>query len=141
MTVLLVDVSSGMDALLPALKRSLFIFVHSQLVFKPDNEVALLLFGTEGTDNDLHEEMKNRKKRGQYLHVKEIKLLRPPDLKYLEAVEGITAEKGTTNYADALTVAIDCLKRRLAVMTDPTKYPRRILIFSNFNAEVTDTVL
>lgn len=133
------DVSSEMEPYLTPLTKSLFTFIHSQIVFKPDNQVALFLFGTDKTDNDLHEEVKKRQKKPQYQHVKLIRRLQAPDVSYLEAVEHIRAEKGPVDYIDALTVAIDCMKRKLATMTDPSKYTRRILFFSAFFAKVKAT--
>ena len=105
-------------------------------MFRPNNEVALILFGSDATNNAVSKEMQTRQKLGQYRHISQLKSLHVPDRSYLDAIEKIKAEEGESDYVNALTVAIDCMKRRLAKAEDPSRYLKRILIFSDFLKKV-----
>ena len=127
-----------MAVYLRPLSSSLTTFVNSQILFRPNNEVALILFGSAATDNAVNKEMQKRRKMGQYLHISQLKGLHAPDRSYLDAIEKLKAEQGKPDYVDAMTVAIDCIKRRLAKAEDPSRYLKRILIFSDFSRKVRD---
>lgn len=77
-----------------------------QLFSKPKDEAALILMGTDGTDNDLNEELQG------YEHISKafaMGIVTWSMLKYIDY--SIEPANSQADWLDAILVAMDCLKK------------------------------
>ncbi|KAI0500735.1 hypothetical protein KFK09_018951 [Dendrobium nobile] len=128
--VLVVDVGPTMHDILPDIEKLCTMLVQKKLMYSKNDEVGIVLFGTEETKNDLQKEV------GGYLHV--------VVLQDIKVVDDVTVDnlrelpRGTRNgdFLDAIVVGMDMLikkfgptnkgKHRLCLITDaqhPVKEP------------------
>lgn len=80
-----------------------------QLFTKPKDEIALLLFGTETTDNDLNEEVD-----GHYEHISKGFPMEPVNWNMIRYVKSIDSPSHgvIVDWLDGIMVAMDYLKLR-----------------------------
>ncbi|KAM4026241.1 X-ray repair cross-complementing protein 5 [Anomaloglossus baeobatrachus] len=103
-------------------KKVLTLFVQRQVFAESKDEVAVVLFGTDGTDNALAS-------RDQYQHITVQRHLMLPDFQLLEEIQDVIqpgAEQA--DFLDALIVSMDILQKEtlgkkyeklhIAVLTD-----------------------
>lgn len=115
---------------------SLFTFLHSLILFRPQTEFALFGFGTKETSNSLNQEMQDSGIRGQYLHVTQICPLHRPSIDDLVALDRIPTDTATPDCFDALTVGMDHLKKRLNDLESTKGVTQRIILISDFAVKV-----
>mmetsp|Transcript_31323 Transcript_31323/g.43442 ORF Transcript_31323/g.43442 Transcript_31323/m.43442 type:complete len:748 (+) Transcript_31323:84-2327(+) len=140
LNVLLVDVSKTVHRQLHDVSSGLHSFVHSRVIFKPKDEVGLVLFGSNATHNDLNTETESQQPgegedQQQYSGVYVVSSLRSLDLGMLRMTqeEGLGALKGDKegDFLDALTVGIDMLLKCPRKATG-----KRLLLLTDLNSEV-----
>ncbi|XP_019945646.2 X-ray repair cross-complementing protein 5 [Paralichthys olivaceus] len=83
-------------------------FVQRQVFAETKDEVALVLFGTDSTENPLHRD-------GQYQHITVHRHLRVADFELLEEIENqVHPESQQADWLDALVVCMDLLQTETA---------------------------
>lgn len=70
------------------------------------------------------------------MHITEIHPLQLPGFDTLACVDTLQSENGNVDYIDALTVAIDVIKKRTEALIDPEKYTKNVFIISDFASQV-----
>lgn len=77
-----------------------------QLFSKPKDDIALVLMGTDGTDNGLHEQL------GGYEHISHAFPLASTTWNMLKYIEySIDPTNSVADWLDAIVVAMDVLKK------------------------------
>lgn len=77
------------------------LFVQQKMLFKPKDEVGVVLFGTEETDNPLEDH--------GYENISVLRDIGTPDLDLLRDIEAIAPNKASGDFIDALIVGMDML--------------------------------
>eukprot|EP00011_Vannellida_sp_DIVA3-517-6-12_P007195 CAMPEP_0114621812 /NCGR_PEP_ID=MMETSP0168-20121206/9418_1 /TAXON_ID=95228 ORGANISM="Vannella sp., Strain DIVA3 517/6/12" /NCGR_SAMPLE_ID=MMETSP0168 /ASSEMBLY_ACC=CAM_ASM_000044 /LENGTH=721 /DNA_ID=CAMNT_0001833015 /DNA_START=11 /DNA_END=2176 /DNA_ORIENTATION=- len=101
------------------------LFVQQKMLFKPKDEVGVVLFGTEETDNPLQDH--------GYENISVLRDIGTPDLDLLRDVEAIGPSKESGDFIDALIVGMDML------INHPNKAKKpinRIYLVTNAAGEV-----
>ncbi|XP_072966098.1 ATP-dependent DNA helicase 2 subunit KU80 isoform X1 [Typha angustifolia] len=128
--VLLLDVGPSMHGALPEVEKVCSMLMQKKLIYGKSDEVGVVLFGTEDTDNDLEKEV------GGYEHTVVIRSIKVVDGETVEVVQNIPRGTSPGDFMDAIVVGIDMLikkfgatnkgKKRLCLITDaqcPIKDP------------------
>uniref|UniRef100_A0A8C3D188 X-ray repair cross-complementing protein 5 n=1 Tax=Corvus moneduloides TaxID=1196302 RepID=A0A8C3D188_CORMO len=127
--VLCLDVSPSLDQA----KKIMTKFVQRQCVFaESKDEVAVVLFGTNGTRNDLASE-------DQYQNITVHRSLKLPDFDLLEDIQDvIKAGSEQADFLDAIIVCMDLLQKE----TIGKKYEKRhIELFTDLSSPVSEDQL
>ncbi|ETV96595.1 hypothetical protein H310_10297 [Aphanomyces invadans] len=115
-----VDVGSRFDAA----KKAIQGIVNQLLLFRKNDEVGIVMYGTEGTDNQLNSDDGNN-----YKNVTVLSSIAPVtfDLaKQLQAMEAASVET-PADVLDGIIVALDLVIRR----TDNKKYDKRLVVITD----------
>ncbi|XP_067890794.1 X-ray repair cross-complementing protein 5 [Heterodontus francisci] len=106
-------------------KKVLLMFVQRQVFAESKDEIALVLFGTDGTSNPLATS-------DQYQNITVHRNLMIPDFDFLEDVQsGIRASDHQADFLDALIVCMDLLQKQ----TLGKKYEKlHIAVFTDLNS-------
>jgi len=88
MCVVVLDV--GMAGLSFA-SQSLQVLLHSKMVHRTKHELSLVLFGTDGTANELHDSFYRNNQPGQYMNVTVAHSLGLPTMDYLHTLHKCTS--------------------------------------------------
>ncbi|XP_050237337.1 ATP-dependent DNA helicase 2 subunit KU80 [Mercurialis annua] len=128
--ILLLDVGPSMHYVLPAVERFCSMLVQKKLNYNKTDEVAIVLFGTEETDNELTIEV------GGYEHIVVLRKMKVVDGDIVDALQNLPRGTVTGDYLDAIVVGMDMMikkyqktnkgKKRLCLITDaqnPIKDP------------------
>lgn len=128
--ILLLDVGPSMHNVLPEISRVCSMLVQKKLVYHKYDEVALVVFGTEDTENELTVEV------GGYEHVKVLRNIKVVDGDAVDTLQELPRGTVVGDYLDAIVVGMDMLikkyqqtnkgKKRLCLITDarnPIKDP------------------
>lgn len=128
--VLVIDVGPTMHDILPDIEKHCTMLVQKKLMYAKNDEVGIVLFGTEDTKNDLQKEV------GGYQHVVVLQDIKVVDDALMNTLRELP--RGTCNgdFLDAIVVGMDMLikkfgptnkgKHRLCLITDaqhPVKDP------------------
>ncbi|URD75280.1 Ku C terminal domain like [Musa troglodytarum] len=126
--VLLIDVGPSIHSVLQDVEDVCSMLVQKKLIFSKSDEVGIVLFGTEDTNNELEKEV------GGYEHVAVLRDIRVVDDDAVVVLKNLP--RGTFPVLDAIVVGMDMLikkfgvsdkgKKRLYLITDaqfPTKEP------------------
>ncbi|OWM64948.1 hypothetical protein CDL15_Pgr028666 [Punica granatum] len=126
--VLLLDVGPSMHHILPDVEKLCSMLVQKKLIYSKSDEVGVILFGTEETENELTKEV------GGYEHVVVIQNIKVVDRDAVQTVKKLA--RGTVSVLDAIVVGMDMLikkygatnkgKKRMCLITDglsPIKDP------------------
>ncbi|KAG7667367.1 hypothetical protein Ndes2526B_g04120 [Nannochloris sp. 'desiccata'] len=142
LSVLLLDVSPSMAPHIPYLRRAVLTFLHSKLVYKKSHEIAIVLYGTRGTSNLVHDEAiaENPANFAEYTNIITLEKMHKPTFATMKAVDEVftkLAESSGSGFLadvdDALIVAWDLINRSFIENQDRIKYPtKRIILISNF---------
>eukprot|EP00882_Tetradesmus_deserticola_P013013 GHRQ01013798.1.p1 GENE.GHRQ01013798.1~~GHRQ01013798.1.p1 ORF type:complete len:331 (+),score=136.25 GHRQ01013798.1:127-1119(+) len=135
--VIVLDVGPQMANYLPALRKSVFLLAESKLLNHSSHEVAVVLFGTTGTSNEVYNEM-GPSDGEQYRHISVVQPLACPDLKCLKTINSICSERGSSDHVSALLVGVDLLKKAVAARPSAFKGNKRLLLISSFDTEVEE---
>ncbi|KAL5712525.1 ATP-dependent DNA helicase II subunit 2 [Ranunculus cassubicifolius] len=140
--LLLLDVGPSMHGLIPEMEKICSMLVQKKTIFNRNDEVGIVLFGTEDTNNELTNEI------GGYEHIVVLRNFKVVDGDVIEALQ--TLPRGTVcgDFLDAIVVGMDMMikkfgptnkgKKRLCLITraqDPTKVP-----FEGTKEEQVDTI-
>ncbi|KAK9814489.1 hypothetical protein WJX72_006674 [[Myrmecia] bisecta] len=143
LAVVVLDVGPAMHkvpGLLENAGKALAGYIQSKILLSKAHEVALLYFGTTGTSNPVHQEMADQAEQAgeedpnMYAHITLQRPMRPPDIDYLKDLADLPSGNGSSDFLDALTVAVDTIYRtvqeRPAMDKDTVK--KRIVLLTNF---------
>ncbi|ETO68595.1 hypothetical protein F444_14597 [Phytophthora nicotianae P1976] len=107
--------------------------VQQKLFFKPKDEVGIVAYGSEDTDNQLNEEQGEE----EYKNVQVVNSIDSPTLhmiKRLRELKPSTSKETKVDILDGMIVALDLLFRR----TDGKKYDKRLMIITDAAAKIAD---
>ncbi|EGZ16264.1 hypothetical protein PHYSODRAFT_316299 [Phytophthora sojae] len=107
--------------------------VQQKLFFKPKDEVGIVAYGSEDTDNQLNEEQGE----SEYRNVQVVNSIDSPTLhmiKRLRELKPSRSEDTKVDILDGLIVALDLLFRR----TDGKKYDKRLMVITDAAAKIAD---
>ncbi|KFO69669.1 X-ray repair cross-complementing protein 5, partial [Cuculus canorus] len=124
--------ASGEESSLEQAKKVMTKFVQRQVFAESRDEVAVVLFGTDGTRNDLASE-------DQYQNITVHRSLMLPDFDLLEDIQDLI-KPGTeqADFLDAIIVCMDLLQKE----TIGKKYEKRhIELFTDLSSPVSDDQL
>lgn len=103
---LIIDVGAAMVAHRPwidAVIQAATTVVQQKLLFAPRDEVSVVLYGTKGSGNALHDQGMG------YAHVTVSRTLQPADHALRRQLEALTVDSGPADFVDALVVGIHML--------------------------------
>ncbi|KAL2553001.1 ATP-dependent DNA helicase 2 subunit KU80 [Forsythia ovata] len=128
--VLVLDVGPTMHAVLPEVEKVCSMLVQKKLIYSKYDEVGVVLFGTEDTNNELTKEV------GGYEHVMVLQDIKVVDGNLVEALQELPRGTIHGDFLDGIVVGMDMLikkygptnkgKKRLCLLTNaasPTKDP------------------
>ncbi|KAH7474886.1 X-ray repair cross-complementing protein 5 [Phytophthora ramorum] len=107
--------------------------VQQKLFFKPKDEVGIIAYGSEDTDNQLNEEQGS----DEYRNVQVVNSIDAPTLhmvKRLRELKPSKPEQTKVDILDGMIVALDLLFRR----TDGKKYDKRLMVITDAAAKIAD---
>nr|XP_033801974.1 X-ray repair cross-complementing protein 5 isoform X2 [Geotrypetes seraphini] len=119
------NVVPGEESPLELAKKVMTLFVQRQVFAESKDEIAVVLFGTDGTDNALSQ-------RDQYQNITVHRHLMMPDFYLLEDIQTvITTGSQQADFLDALIVCMDLLQKE----TLGKKYERlNIAVFTDLSS-------
>ncbi|KAF3337158.1 ATP-dependent DNA helicase 2 subunit KU80 isoform X1 [Carex littledalei] len=128
--VLLIDVGPSMHGVLPEIEKVCSLLMQKKLIFGKYDEVGIVLFGTDETENELAIEV------GGYEHVSVLRNIKVVDGDAIEIIQNLKRGTSRGDFIDAIVVGIDMLikkygatnkgKHRICIITDarfPIKVP------------------
>jgi hypothetical protein len=127
---------------IPYLRRAVLIFLHSKLTYKKGHEIAIVLFGTRGTNNLVHDKAlsENPANFSQYTNIVTLHYMHQPTFETIKEVDQafskVAESRGGAFPADldeALIVTWDLIFD--AFNKDPKRKEyrtKRIILISNF---------
>ncbi|WOK98096.1 ATP-dependent DNA helicase 2 subunit KU80 isoform X3 [Canna indica] len=104
--ILLIDVGPSMHSVLPEVENVCSMLVQKKLIFGKTHEVAVVLFGTEDTHNDLEKEV------GGYEHVVVLREIGVVDGDLVELLQNLPRGTSPGDFLDAIVVGIDMLLKK-----------------------------
>ncbi|KAK3256147.1 ATP-dependent DNA helicase II subunit 2 [Cymbomonas tetramitiformis] len=149
--VFLVDVNPTMHPRLKDVSGLLKSRAHSKVVQDNKDEIALIVYGAEGTNNELNLENEESGNPEQYMNIDVQFPMQVPDLAKIRAISDLAMVKGQGNsdFLDALAVAIDMLvkvqrkgKKRILLVTDyqvPVDLDQTFM--ENLQAQLGDSII
>ncbi|KAJ3678288.1 hypothetical protein LUZ60_002091 [Juncus effusus] len=140
--VLLIDVSPSMHAVLPEIEKVCSLLMQKKLIYGKYDDVGVVLFGTDETENDLEKEV------GGYDHVSVLRNIKIVDREAVDIVQNLKRGNSPSDFIDAIVVGLDMLikkyggtnkgKQRMCLITDarsPIKEP-----FEGTKEDQVDTI-
>ncbi|XP_047342319.1 ATP-dependent DNA helicase 2 subunit KU80 [Impatiens glandulifera] len=128
--VLLLDVGPSMHGILPQIESICSRLVQTKLIYHKYDEVAIVLFGTEDTNNDLRREI------GGYGNIVVLQNIKVVDGDLVDVLQKLPRGTVAGDFIDAIVVGMDMLikkygqtnkgKKRLCLITNalhPSKDP------------------
>jgi len=111
-------------------KHAMQLMIQQKLLFTKQDEMAIILLGTEETENALNEEDPE-----SYQHICVLKQLQVPDLNLLEAINSIEASSSAEgDCVDAILVAMHLLHARVGKL----RFQKRIYLITDGAAPILD---
>ncbi|GAB2235001.1 hypothetical protein Droror1_Dr00004277 [Drosera rotundifolia] len=120
--ILLLDVGPTMHKILPDVERLCLLLIQKKLIYAKYDEVCVVLFGTEETDNDLMSEV------GGYNHIVVLRQIKVVDGDILDALQQIPRGSVAGDYLDAIVVGMDILVKKYG---QTNKGKKRLLLITN----------
>ncbi|KAJ4975260.1 hypothetical protein NE237_000366 [Protea cynaroides] len=121
--LLLLDVSPSMHILLPEIEKVCSMLIQKKLIYGKSDEVGIVLFGAEDTENELTKEV------GGYEHVVVLRHIKVVDGDMIEALQKLPLGTAPGDFLDAIVVGMDMMikkygptnkgKKRLCLLTNP----------------------
>ncbi|BBN01731.1 ATP-dependent DNA helicase 2 subunit 2 [Marchantia polymorpha subsp. ruderalis] len=127
--ILLVDIGPSMHPHLDYAARAISALVQRKIVHNKHDEVGLVFFGANDTDNELSSEL------GGY---EDIVVLRPIAVvseELAQAVDQFSKEYGTSDFMDAMVVAMDLIVKKCAA---GSKGNKRIYLITDGESPVKE---
>ncbi|XP_012574811.2 ATP-dependent DNA helicase 2 subunit KU80-like isoform X1 [Cicer arietinum] len=127
--LLLLDVGPSMHSVLPEVEKLCSMLVQKKLIYNKYDEVGIVLFGAQDTDNELTTEV------GGYQHVVVLKNTKVVDGDIVEALQQLP--RGTTDgdFLDAVIVAMDMLIKKFG---ETNKGKKRLCLITNAQCPIKD---
>jgi len=127
---------------IPYLRRAVLTFLHSKLIHKKGHEVAIVLFGTRGTNNLVHDEAiaKDPANVFEYSNIVTFKNMNEPTFETMKEVDQAftkisesTGDGFPADVVDALIVAWDVIFQSFKINPERKNYRTKcIILISNF---------
>ncbi|MCH80080.1 ATP-dependent DNA helicase 2 subunit KU80-like, partial [Trifolium medium] len=129
--LLLLDVGPSMHYVLPEVEKVCSMLVQKKLIYNKYDEVGIVLFGTEDTDNELTTEV------GGYQHVVVSKNSKVVDGDIVEALQQLPRGTADGDYLvlDAVIVAMDMLIKKFG---ETNKGKKRLCLITNAQCPIKD---
>lgn len=135
--VIILDVGESMSKLdtgtaetsLDKAKTAVRLMVQQKLLFTKQDEIGLVLFNSNNTNNSLAEE-----DPGSYEHIEVGWAIQKPNLDFLEAIESVNVQRGKADLFDAILVASGALDVRVG----KKKFLKRILLITDAAEPLAD---
>ncbi|KAM4698232.1 X-ray repair cross-complementing protein 5 [Rhinophrynus dorsalis] len=122
----------GEESAFDQAKKVMMLFLQRQVFAESKDEIAVVLFGTDGTDNALAD-------KDQYQNISVQRHLMLPDFELLEEIQSVVEPgSGQADFLDALIVCMDILQKE----TLGKKYERlHIAVFSDLSSPFSEDQL
>lgn len=120
--LLLIDVSPSMHNVLPEIEKVCSMLVQKKLIFGKYDEVGVILFGTQDTENELTNEV------GGYEHVVVLDHLRVVDGDLIKVFEQLPRGTVDGDFLDAIVVGMDMLIKKFG---QTVKGKKRLCLITN----------
>ncbi|KAG9445380.1 hypothetical protein H6P81_016720 [Aristolochia fimbriata] len=104
--LLLIDVSPPMHRLLPEVEKLCSMLIQKKLIYSKSDEVGIVIFGTEETENELMVEV------GGYEHVMVFWHVKVVDIDLFKALHKLPRGNTVGDFLDALVVGLDMLLKK-----------------------------
>ncbi|KAK9273866.1 hypothetical protein L1049_018678 [Liquidambar formosana] len=127
--VLLLDVSPSMCNMLPEIEKICSMLVQKKLIYGKNDEVGVVLFGTEDTNNELTEEV------GGYEHVSVLQRMKVVDGDLLEVLQQLPRGTVAGDFIDAIVVGMDMLIKKFGFTN---KGKKRLCLITNALSPIND---
>nr|XP_043625267.1 ATP-dependent DNA helicase 2 subunit KU80 [Erigeron canadensis] len=127
--ILLIDVSPSMHSVLPEIQKVCSLLIQKKLVFNKYDEVGVVVFGTEDTNNDLTNEV------GGYEHVTVLQPIKVVDGDLVEVVQQLPHGTVPGDFMDAIVVGMDMLIKKYQ---ETMKGKKRICLITNATHPIKD---
>ncbi|XP_030551953.2 ATP-dependent DNA helicase 2 subunit KU80 isoform X1 [Rhodamnia argentea] len=127
--VLLLDVGPSMHHLLPEVEKICSMIVQKKLVYSKYDEVGVVLFGTEETENELTMEV------GGYEHVVVLQNIKVVDGDLVETLKKIPRGTLPGDFLDAIVVGMDMLIKKYS---STNKGKKRLCLITNGLSPIKD---
>ncbi|XP_042501367.1 ATP-dependent DNA helicase 2 subunit KU80 isoform X1 [Macadamia integrifolia] len=121
--ILLLDVSPSMHNIIPEIEKVCSMLIQKKLIYGKSDEVGVVLFGTEDTDNELTKEV------GGYEHVVVLRHIKVVDGDMIQALQKLPRGTAAGDFLDAIVVGMDMMikkygptnkgKKRFCLLTNP----------------------
>ncbi|CAN1188846.1 ATP-dependent DNA helicase 2 subunit KU80 [Linum perenne] len=129
--VLVLDVGPAMHALLPEVEKVCAMLIEKKLIYHRADEVGIVLFGTQDTDNELAKEV------GGYEHIMVLQNMKVVDGDLVRGVHQLPRGAVHGDYLDAIVVGVDLLVKKYQ---DANKGKKRICLITNAQCPVKDPI-
>ncbi|KAK7390110.1 hypothetical protein VNO78_25409 [Psophocarpus tetragonolobus] len=128
--VLLLDVGPSMHSVLSEIERVCSMLVQKKLIYSKHDEVGIVLFGTEDTNNELTKEV------GGYQHVVVLRNSKVVDGDIVETLQQLP--RGTTDgdFLDAVIVGMDMLIKKFG---ETNKGKKRLCLITNARCPIKES--
>ncbi|XP_016184209.1 ATP-dependent DNA helicase 2 subunit KU80 [Arachis ipaensis] len=127
--VLLLDVGPSMHSVIPEIEKVCSMLVEKKLIFTKYDEVGVVLFGTEDTDNELTEEV------GGYQHVVVLKNIKVVEGDIVEALQQLPRGATHGDFLDAIIVGMDMLIKKFG---ETNKGKKRLCLITNAQCPIKE---
>ncbi|OMO73292.1 hypothetical protein CCACVL1_17353 [Corchorus capsularis] len=129
--VLLLDVGPSMHSVLPQVESLCSMLLEKKLIYSKNDEVGVVIFGTQETSNDLKNEM------GGYNHITVLQNIKVVDGQIVDIMEALP--RGTVNgdFLDAIVVGMDMLIKKY---NDLYKGKKRLCLITNAINPIKDSL-
>ncbi|XP_019443889.1 PREDICTED: ATP-dependent DNA helicase 2 subunit KU80-like isoform X1 [Lupinus angustifolius] len=128
--LLLIDVGPSMHSVLPQLQKVCSMLLQKKLIYTKYDEVGVVLFGTEDTNNDLTTEV------GGYQHVVVLKNIKVVDGDIVDALQELPRGTVDGDFLDAVIVGMDMLIKKFG---ETSKGKKRLCLITNAQCPIKDS--
>ncbi|KAJ4959511.1 hypothetical protein NE237_026622 [Protea cynaroides] len=111
-----------MHILLPEVEKVCSMLIQKKLIYRKSDEVGVVLFGAEGTENELTEEV------GGYEHVVVLRHIKDVDGDMIEALQKLPRGTAPGDFLDAIVVGVYMMKKKYG---DTNKGKKRLCLLTN----------
>ncbi|KAK4748028.1 hypothetical protein SAY87_014614 [Trapa incisa] len=128
--VVLLDVGPSMHHILPDVEKICSILAQKKLIYSKYDEVGVVLFGTEETENEVAKEV------GGYGHVFVLRNIKVVDGDLVEALKKLPRGTFCGDFLDAIVVGMDMLIKKYGLTN---KGKKRMCLITDGCSEIKDS--
>ncbi|XP_021280153.1 ATP-dependent DNA helicase 2 subunit KU80 [Herrania umbratica] len=129
--VLLLDVGPSMHSVLPEVEKVCSMLVEKKLIFRKNDEVGVVVFGTEETNNDLTKEV------GGYDNIVVLEDIKVVDGDLIDTLQKLPRGTVDGDFLDAIVVGMDMLIKKYK---DIHKGKKRLCLITNAIHPIKDSL-